>query len=290
MVLFLELTLTIYIRPIEDGLSLLSIDEDSVDTRNPVAQFEPAQCLFCKCCSMDLDTNLEHMLKRHGLFIPDRDYLIIDSETLIEYFYLVIFGYFECLYCGSQRSNVQAAQQHMIDKGHCKIDISNEDSEFRDFYDFNSASDDSDSEKVDSKLERSNATFVDMGRSMRLSSGKVLSHRTQGKPRLPRHGISRAETTGASSIPRSCTSLGVSQPQPESTPPSQSKRVAKREATFLNQLANLRDSDRRSLMHLPVTQQRAIVFRGKRLVEQARKDQNEMLLKIQLKANRSIKK
>ncbi|POR36577.1 Uncharacterized protein TPAR_03253 [Tolypocladium paradoxum] len=281
---------------IEDGLSLLSVDEGSLDARKPDVQFEPAQCLFCKCRSTDLDENLEHMFERHGLLIPDGDRLIVDSETLIEYFHLVIFGYFECLYCGSQRSNVQAAQQHMTGKGHCKIDISNEDSEFRDFYDFNSASEDSDGEREDAKPGRSNATFVDMDKSMRLPSGKVLSHRTQGRPRLPRHGIPRTEAAGASSIRQPRTSFGISQPEPESTPdhgePSQSKskRVARREATILNQIASLRDSDRRSLMHLPVAQQRAMVLRGKKHVEQARRDENEMVLKIQLKANRSLKK
>lgn len=234
------------------------------------------------------------MLKMHSLIIPDRCHLIIDSETLIEYFHLIIFGYFECLYCGSQRSSAQAAQQHMKGKGHCKIDISSKDSEFRDFYDFDSTSKDSDGGNIEPLSECSNVTFVDVDRSMRLPSGKVLSHRTQSKPRHPRHGIAYTETPNASSRRLSPTTLGISQPRPESiddqAAPSASKRIAKREAAFLNQLASLRAEDRRSLMHFPVWKQRAIVLRSKREVERARRDKNEMLLKIQLKSNRTSKK
>ena len=60
---------------------------------------------LCKHRSIGLEENLEHMLKTHSLYIPDKDALIFYYKTLIEYFHLVIFGYFECLYCGSQRSD-----------------------------------------------------------------------------------------------------------------------------------------------------------------------------------------
>lgn len=81
------------------------------------------------------------MLQSHGLFIPDRNRLVIDEVTLVKYSHLIIFGYFECLYCGSERSSAQATQQHMIGKGHCKIDVYRENSEFRDFYNFDSGYD-----------------------------------------------------------------------------------------------------------------------------------------------------
>jgi pre-60S factor REI1 len=103
--------------------------------------------LFCNHINSSLDDNLTHMLKMHGLFIPDKDRLVLDAETLIAYFHLIIFGYLECLYCGTQRNSAEAAQQHMIGKAHCKFDISSEDSEFRHFYDFDSSHEDDEVEE-----------------------------------------------------------------------------------------------------------------------------------------------
>lgn len=42
---------------------------------------------------------------------------VVDVEALLAYSDLVIFGYRECLCCGSQRSAVDAVQQHMKGKG-----------------------------------------------------------------------------------------------------------------------------------------------------------------------------
>ncbi|EQL03599.1 c2h2 finger domain containing protein [Ophiocordyceps sinensis CO18] len=257
-------------RPIEQRFSALSVEESALDVRKPDVQFNPAQCLFCSHRSPGLDENMDHMLKKHSLVVPDPDRLAVDLETLIEYFHLVVHGYFECLFCGSQRRNIEAAQQHMIGKGHCKIDISSQASEYRDFYEFEPSIDDDITE------------LADGNKSIRLPSGKVLSHRAEARTRVPR---SAPVQEAATSSPCATTLSTLSQ---DTTP--RSKRVAKRDAVFQTHLATLRDSDRRSLMHLPAAQQRAVVMRGKKQVEQARRDENEMLLKIQLKANRSIKK
>lgn len=52
--------------------------------------FDPRRCLFCRHDSVDLDGNLEHMNKKHGLFIPDVDRLVVDLQTLVGYFHLVV--------------------------------------------------------------------------------------------------------------------------------------------------------------------------------------------------------
>ncbi len=36
-------------------------------------------------------------------------------------------------------NSVEAVQQHMLGKGHCRFDIEDDESEYRDFYDFGSA-------------------------------------------------------------------------------------------------------------------------------------------------------
>ncbi|KFY75428.1 hypothetical protein V499_04595 [Pseudogymnoascus sp. VKM F-103] len=272
---------------IEKGLSLLSVNDDSADRQKSDIQFDHTQCLFCKHSSIELDENLEHMLKRHGLFIPHTSHLVVDIETLAEYLHLLIFVYFECLYCGSQRSSAQAAQQHMMGKGHCKIDILSEDSEFRDFYDFHSTSDDSDGGSI--KLIPEGLSGVVVEESMRLPSGKLLSHRTEGKRRLHQHRTTYTKVRGLPPTSPS-TALDISRPQSDTSlgqsAQSESNKIAKREATFHNQLATLRAGDRMSLMHLSRVQQKAVIINGRKQVEKARRDENEMLLKRQIKANR----
>lgn len=119
-----------------DGDTHLQLaDQDGVIEET---EFDPGRCQFCNRFNTGLDENLEHMRKAHGLFIPDRDHLVVDVETLLAYIHLIIFGYRECLHCGVQRGTVGAVQQHMMAKSHCKFDLQDSDSEFRDFYNFES--------------------------------------------------------------------------------------------------------------------------------------------------------
>jgi C2H2 type zinc-finger (2 copies) len=66
-----------------------------------MGDFDPAECLFYNYINSSLDDNLAYMLRMHGLFISDENRLMLDVETLIAYCHLIIFGYFECLYCGT---------------------------------------------------------------------------------------------------------------------------------------------------------------------------------------------
>lgn len=57
-------------------------------------EFIPGKCLFCREVSSDIETyflrvilsvrNLDHMFKKHGLIIPDRE-SVIDLEGLLDY-------------------------------------------------------------------------------------------------------------------------------------------------------------------------------------------------------------
>ena len=254
-------------------------EQDQSATRTPTRPFNPVQCLFCRQSGATLEDNLEHMSK-HGLAIPETQ-LIVDSETLIEYLHLVIFGYFECLYCGSQRQNAQGAQQHMLGKGHCKLNILDEKSEYRDFFEFGSTS-------GAHGVER--AEFLHEDNAIRLASGKVLLHRSQAKPR-PEH---RHEPKNTQTQPAPLINSGpaISRFDAESAydpAAPESKRLVKREAAYQTQLASLRHADRLSIMHLPTWKQRALVMESKKQVEKARKQENEMLLKIQLRTNKTLK-
>ncbi|KAF9875136.1 TRI15 [Colletotrichum karsti] len=153
--------------------------------------FTPGQCLFCPKDSPDFADSVVHMQKSHGLFIPQKQHLIVDLETLFQYLHLVIFQYRECIQCGTQRATVQAVQQHMTGKGHCKFDISDPDSEFAEFYDFAELDEDAESgdeddeynkDDEDKNLEETTTSsrrqpLVADEDSMRLPSGRVISKR-----------------------------------------------------------------------------------------------------------------
>jgi pre-60S factor REI1 len=254
----------------------------------PETAFDPKRCLFCRFDSANFEENLEHMHGKHGLFIPYVSQLLVDPETLIEYLHLVIFGYFECLYCRSKRSSPVAAQQHMLGKRHCKIDLTAEDSEYREFFDFDGDVND-DNNQILGNLQSPSGLQgpFDEGKFVRLSSRKLLSHRTQGKSRSRRRETSKDISSRllGESATKVSQSVPASSDQDLSLPPD-SKRIIKRNAAFLQHLSTLRSNDQRSLMHLPLWKQRTVVLKSKKQVEQARRDENDMLLKIQLKANR----
>ncbi|KAG2216988.1 hypothetical protein INT45_007673 [Circinella minor] len=80
-------------------------------------------CLFCSFPSNDFDENVLHMVKYHGFFLPDEEYLQ-DRKGLITYLADKIDHEHLCLYCngrGKEWKTAQAARAHMLDKGHCKM-------------------------------------------------------------------------------------------------------------------------------------------------------------------------
>lgn len=112
------------------------------------------RCLFCNFDSPSAPLNAAHMERIHGMFIPERNYLV-DLEGLVASLYQKIHEYHECLYCGKLKPTIFGLQTHMRDKGHCMIPFHTEDEqlEIGEFYDFTStysdAEDDSDSEEKD---------------------------------------------------------------------------------------------------------------------------------------------
>ncbi|PSS18451.1 hypothetical protein M430DRAFT_139697 [Amorphotheca resinae ATCC 22711] len=109
------------------------------------------RCLFCNYDSPSVPLNAAHMERIHGMFIPEKPYLV-DLDGLIGSLYEKIHEYHECLYCGKLKPSVFGLQTHMRDKGHCKIPFETEDDqlEIGEFYDFTSTysdvEDESDSE------------------------------------------------------------------------------------------------------------------------------------------------
>lgn len=110
-------------------------ETSSTTTTQPAISLQ--RCLFCNYDSPTTPLNVVHMERIHGMFIPERQYLI-DLDGLIASLHEKIYKFHECLYCGRLRPTVFGLQTHMRDKGHCKIRFDTEDEqlEIGEFYDF----------------------------------------------------------------------------------------------------------------------------------------------------------
>ncbi|KAI8631333.1 C2H2 type zinc-finger-domain-containing protein [Xylariaceae sp. FL1651] len=122
-------------------------------TATPIPRMTLQTCLFCNYESPTIPLNVVHMERIHGMFIPEKQYLI-DLNGLIAALQQQIQEYHECLYCGKFKSTTAAVQTHMRDKGHCMIPFTTEEEQLNigDFYDFRSTYSDgeeSDDESAD---------------------------------------------------------------------------------------------------------------------------------------------
>ncbi|KAJ5595204.1 Cytoplasmic 60S subunit biogenesis factor REI1 [Penicillium hispanicum] len=142
---------------VADGLKTATIEEgDAEDEEMPSEkdEYSSSRCLFCRADSADLGTNVEHMYKSHGMFIPERDYLV-DLDGLVNYLYRKITQNHECLYCHAIRNNAAGARTHMRDKGHCMIafEAEEEQIEIGQYYDFRSTYSDDEGDEDESTPE-----------------------------------------------------------------------------------------------------------------------------------------
>ncbi|KAF2151864.1 hypothetical protein K461DRAFT_279375 [Myriangium duriaei CBS 260.36] len=105
------------------------------------------QCLFCNAASEDIDENLKHMSKQHGMFIPERDYLV-DLQGLFTHLHEIVYDLHQCLYCRHTKHTISGIQTHMRDRGHCMIPYSTEEEmlDIGEYYDFRSTYSDEESE------------------------------------------------------------------------------------------------------------------------------------------------
>jgi pre-60S factor REI1 len=240
-----------------------SLGEDEDNTSQTLSAhvdepFEEAQCLFCNHISSELDDNLSHMLKSHGLYI-DPAHLLVDTGSLLAYFHLIISGYHECLYCGTQRSTRQAIQQHMMAKGHCKYDITEEDSEMRDFYEVVSS---------EEKEHQRQNLFLRFSEHTQSTPSKGKSSNTASRPHADLTGVLPDETPCQTPPAEDSSDSTARSAEPSG---ELSTRIMRQERRLDNQLSQLRAGDQKSLAHLPAAQQRAVLAAHLKQVEKARK-------------------
>lgn len=290
----------------ETNATQMSFNKPIDPAQATMPRFTPGQCLFCPDAASTFADSVTHMQKSHGLFVPLSQYLIVDLKTLYSYLHLVIFEYRECIQCGTERATVQGVQQHMTGKGHCKFDISNQDSEFAEFYDFSDPEEDGksdiwgDSERQERNLDEtatrsSPKPVMADEHSIRLPSGKIISrHLPAHMAPSPTKFRRRTQTLASRleySVAKDSDEEGSSNEEADSDIPetqllSKSKKREKAAVTY--QLSNMRANDRTSLMHLSTSEQRSILATQHRHAEKVQKQESRRRTRIDRKGNKNL--
>lgn len=120
----------------DDEDSLPSDDEDFLDE----LAFEilpNTYCFYCGKNNEEVENNIRHMSHRHGLYIPERTYLV-DLDGLLTFLNEVVTLDHECLVCGFLGKSLESIRQHIQSKGHCTIpyDSKEERAIVAEFYNF----------------------------------------------------------------------------------------------------------------------------------------------------------
>lgn len=138
----------------EHPLSQTTTETDQGKTNGELLEVSLNHCLFCNQPAADVEANVLHMSKQHGMFIPEREYLD-DLEGLLGYLHEKIFDFHECLYCGQMKHTTSGVQTHMRDRGHCMIPYGTEDEmlDIGDFYDFRATYSDEEDEEMEDEQE-----------------------------------------------------------------------------------------------------------------------------------------
>ncbi|KAK7414990.1 hypothetical protein QQX98_006223 [Neonectria punicea] len=250
-------------QPADAESNTQSDDEpDNGDTEPSEAlEFNPAHCIFCGAENGTFDDNLAHMSKAHSFAIPHQGNLKVDLETLVGYLHLVIHGYGECIMCAARRNTVEGIQHHMTAKGHCRFNVA---SGIAEFYKMPEQEYHADEE------------------SLRLPSGKLLSHRT----RATGPSASRTARQPARRRLEPTTSL------PLATQTHDSELVSTQDATptpaSCAQLSRLTRGDQQSLAHLPDHEVRSLLASSARAIDQSKRDETHAQLRLEKAGNTTL--
>lgn len=143
------------VQTIEKKLELVSVNDAEDEAKPEPTEEEVAQsleeyratlplakedCIFCTHHAEDFDALLTHMLKEHGFFVPDVEFLV-NPEGLVAYLAEKVKLGQICLYCngkGKAFQTYQDVQKHMTALSHCKLRYEEDDDleELLEFYDF----------------------------------------------------------------------------------------------------------------------------------------------------------
>ncbi|XP_050514581.1 cytoplasmic 60S subunit biogenesis factor ZNF622 [Diabrotica virgifera virgifera] len=164
----------------DEDMETEEVDSDEWDdvSENPI---DNNDCLFCSHHSGNFYKNLDHMTIVHSFFIPDIEYCS-DLQGLLRYLGDKISEGFMCLWCnekGKTFHTAEAAKQHMVDRGHCKmIHEGVALAEYADFYDYSTSYPDADAENIDADEEVTVPELDGSDYQLVLPSGVTIGHRS----------------------------------------------------------------------------------------------------------------
>lgn len=137
-------------------------------------------CLFCTMESKTLETCLEHMLSEHGLYIPEIEH-VSNLEAIVGYLRTLITDYNECLHCGITKQSAQGTRQHMLDKGHCMINLERE-PELLEFWEFSDSDNESEeAPKAQAQNINTEASKYLLEGEYTLPTGKVIGSKSKAR-------------------------------------------------------------------------------------------------------------
>ena len=76
-------------------------------------QLPPEICLFCLHPSTTLEENATHMSFTHGLFVPEKEYLIDLRGFIVHLGEKIGVGNL-CVYCGKSFTSAEGTRAHMV--------------------------------------------------------------------------------------------------------------------------------------------------------------------------------
>ncbi|CCF56035.1 hypothetical protein KAFR_0A06000 [Kazachstania africana CBS 2517] len=181
--------------------------------------FDPSckltQCIYCGLDNKEIERNVKHMFHNHGLYIPERTYLV-DLEALLKFLIQRIVVDHGCLCCGFEGSSLESIRAHMHSKRHCKMpyETKEEREQFAPFYDFSSLEEPEGKPKagkggkkiqfdVPHEYNEETVSVDDTGLELTLPSGARIGHRSgqryyrQNLPSPPEESENRSAVTSA---------------------------------------------------------------------------------------------
>lgn len=115
-----------------DSHSDVSLDVDTINDELSITR-----CIFCSKQNYETEKNVKHMFASHGLYIPERSYLI-DLPGLLNFLINTIVVDYCCLCCSFEGSSLYSIRDHINSKRHAKMPFETtlEKEMFAPFYDF----------------------------------------------------------------------------------------------------------------------------------------------------------
>ncbi|KAF2866853.1 zinc finger protein [Massariosphaeria phaeospora] len=156
----------------ESAATTLDDDKSSVASTKDVETDPLRDCLFCNYRSPTFSTNVNHMGRFHGMFVPEKEFLV-EPEKLIKYLHRKVHKKHKCLRCHKVVHTASGIQTHMRDRGHCMIAFESDAQlvEIGQFYDFRSSYPDADNfEEMEQEAEDSDDSTSTAGGGVELGA------------------------------------------------------------------------------------------------------------------------